>query len=124
MEVAKIINKINKLRPTKKQVKGNVDYAYGFVDAINSAIELLNNEQIKITNIPIEPWHLMALGFERDSLIGYRYIYSNSDYDIVYDLDDNCIRICECWDFGKKEYVHEMQELLKALTGNDHPIDL
>ena len=39
-----LIKKLNNLRPTKEQVKNaNAYYAFGYVDAINAAIELVKN---------------------------------------------------------------------------------
>lgn len=39
-----LIKELNKLRPTKEQVKDKpAFYAFGYVDAINSAIELVKN---------------------------------------------------------------------------------
>lgn len=66
---------------------------------------------IKIT----KEW-LIRLGFVRVSSIPYRWYL---DDWLAYDLDDNCICIRGNWDFGKREYVHEIQNLCLAIKGEE-----
>jgi len=51
-----LIKQINNLRPTKKQVKDKpAYYAFGYVDAINSMIELVKNNAVSphvISSLP------------------------------------------------------------------------
>ena len=73
--------------------------------------------------IPIEitdEW-LSKLGFTRDDETDYRWYLL--DKSIAYDADDNCIRIADSWEFGKRKYVHELQNLFFALTGNELTIE-
>lgn len=67
-------------------------------------IDWKNVEPIELT----EEW-LINLGFEQDTEINYRWYHINGS--LAYDLDDNCIRIDDTWKFGKRKYVHEMQNL-------------
>lgn len=60
-----------------------------------------------------EEW-LINLGFEQDTEVNYRWYHINGS--LAYDLDDHCIRIDNTWEFGKRKYVHEMQNLFFALT--------
>ena len=70
---------------------------------------LINIKPIEIT----EEW-LEKLGFVRDDETSYRWFIL--DRTIAYDLDDNCIRVSDSWEFGKRKYVHELQNLYFALT--------
>lgn len=60
-----------------------------------------------------EDW-LIKLGFTKDPEIDYRWYLL--DGLIAYDLDDNCIRISDSWEFGKRKYVHEIQNLIFQLS--------
>lgn len=65
-------------------------------------------EPIELT----EEW-LKILGFNRDDDTDYRwYIFDKS---VAYDADDNCIRIADSWEFGKRKYVHQIQNLISEL---------
>jgi len=47
MKIEDIIKELNNLRPTKEQVKDKpAYYAFGYVDAINSAIEVVKNNAV------------------------------------------------------------------------------
>jgi len=70
---------------------------------------LINIKPIEIT---VE-W-LEKMGFVRDDDTSYRWFIL--DRTVAYDLDDNCIRISDSWEFGKRKYVHELQNLYFALT--------
>jgi hypothetical protein len=73
--------------------------------------------------IPIdinEEW-LSKLGFTRDDETDYRWYIL--DKSIAYAADDNSIRIADSWEFGKRKYVHELQNLFFALTGNELSIE-
>lgn len=73
--------------------------------------------------IPIEiteEW-LSKLGFTRDNETDYRWYLL--DKSIAYDADDNFIRIAYSWEFGKRKYVHELQNLFFVLTGNELSIE-
>ncbi len=56
---------------------------------------------------------LIKLGFIKDLEIDYRWHLLESG--ITYDLDDNCVCIAESWEFGKRKYVHQLQNLYSAL---------
>ena len=80
-------------------------------------IDYRTNKKHWLINIhPIEitaEW-LEKLGFVKDDETSYRWFIL--DRAIAYDLDDNCIRISDSWEFGKRKYVHELQNLYFALT--------
>ena len=80
-------------------------------------IDYRNNKKHRLINVkPIEiteEW-LEKLGFVRDEETSYRWFIL--DRTIAYDLDDNCIRISDSWEFGKRKYVHELQNLYYCLT--------
>jgi len=63
-----------------------------------------------------EEW-LIKLGFIKDVDTNYRWFLL--DESLTYDLDDYCIRISDSWEFGKRKYVHELQNLIYALTLSD-----
>ena len=62
-----------------------------------------------------EQW-LIDLGFRKDEETNYRWFMEDW---LAYDLDDNCIRISDSWEFGKRRYVHELQNLFFAITGRE-----
>jgi hypothetical protein len=62
-----------------------------------------------------EQW-LIDFGFRKDEETDYRWFI---DDWLAYDLDDNCIRISDSWEFGKRKYVHELQNLFFAITGRE-----
>lgn len=62
-----------------------------------------------------EQW-LVDLGFTKDEETNYRWFMEDW---LAYDLDDNCIRIFDSWEFGKRKYVHELQNLFFAITGRE-----
>jgi hypothetical protein len=62
-----------------------------------------------------EQW-LIDFGFRKDEELNYRWYI---DDWLAYDLDDNCIRISDSWEFGKRKYVHELQNLYFAITGTE-----
>lgn len=61
-----------------------------------------------------EKW-LEKIGFIRDDDTSYRWVIL--DRSVVYNLDDNHIRISDSWEFGKRKYVHELQNLIFFLSG-------
>ena len=61
-----------------------------------------------------EKW-LEKMGFVRDDDTSYRWFIL--DRSVAYDLDDNCIRISDSWEFGKRKYIHELQNLIFFLSG-------
>lgn len=63
-----------------------------------------------------EEW-LKKLGFLRDDEINY--IWYLPDISIAYNVNDNCIEIVDSWEFGKRIYVHELQNIYYALTGRE-----
>jgi len=63
-----------------------------------------------------EEW-LIKLGFIKDVDTSFRWFLLEES--IAYDLDDHCIRISDSWEFGKRKYVHELQNLIYALTLSD-----
>ena len=62
-----------------------------------------------------EKW-LIDFGFRKDEETNYRWFMEDW---LAYDLDDNCIRTSDSWEFGKKKYVHELQNLYFSLTGKE-----
>jgi hypothetical protein len=82
---------------------------YGF-DKITKLIE-----PILLT----EEW-LVNLGFKQDEELDYRwYIEWCGCVVLKYDLDDYCIKVSDSWEFGKREFVHQLQNLYHALTGEE-----
>jgi hypothetical protein len=65
--------------------------------------------------IPLDKKWLEKMGFIRDDDTSYRWFIL--DRSVAYDLDDNCIRISDSWEFGKRKYVHELQNLIFFLSG-------
>lgn len=68
-----------------------------------------NLEPVKIN----KEW-LIKLGFKQ---IDDRWYHINGALE--YDLDDNSIRLDDTLEFGKREYVHEIQNLYFELTRED-----
>jgi hypothetical protein len=71
------------------------------------------------TAIPInisEYW-LSLLGFYQDEDSSFRW-YKEWDGNVIitYDLDDNCVKVSDTWEFPKRRFVHELQNLYYALT--------
>lgn len=80
-------------------------------------IDILNNSSKCEPVVITEEW-LLNLGFIKDEEVGYRwYLEWDNCVIIAYDLDDKCIRVSDTWEFGKREYVHQLQNLYFALTG-------
>lgn len=63
-----------------------------------------------------EKW-LEKLGFENSEDTPYRWFIL--DGSLAYDIDDNCIRVSDSWEFGTRKYVHELQNLFFSLTGRE-----
>jgi len=74
-----------------------------------------------IYKIPITEEWLEKFGFIKDTETNYRWF--KLDGSIAFDLDDYCVRISDSWEFGKKMYVSDMQNLFFALTGNELSIE-
>ncbi len=72
------------------------------------------------TPIPLTEEWLIKMGFYKDEDISYRY-YFDFGWAVIlaYDLDDNYVRIGDSWDFAKVKYVHQMQNLIYALTNEE-----
>lgn len=85
------------------------------LDTVEFGIGVVDWNNLKPIELT-EEW-LINLGFEQDTDIGYRWYHINGS--LAYDLDDNCIRIDDTWEFGKRQYVHELQNLFFALTCTD-----
>jgi hypothetical protein len=82
----------------------------------------LKNTWFDIQPIPLTEEWLIACGFTKDSDIDYRYYLIHGG--LAYDLDDNSIRIDDTWEYGKRMFVHEIQNLYHALTGQELEVDL
>jgi hypothetical protein len=68
--------------------------------------------------VPLTEEWLIKFGFINDEEIGYSwYIEWEGCVILAYDLDDKGIRVSDTWEFGKREYVHQLQNLYFALTG-------
>jgi len=79
-----------------------------------------NNGKIYPSNIykiPITQEWLEKFGFVKDMETDYRWFIL--DGIIAFDLDDYCVRISDSWEFGKRMYVNDMQNLFFALTGTE-----
>ncbi len=66
--------------------------------------------------IPLTEEWLIKFGLEKDTETDYRWFLEDW---LAYDVDDNCIRIADSWEFGKLKYVHQLQNLYFALTGKE-----
>jgi hypothetical protein len=91
--------------------------------------DISDNLELKINNyhkpIPITEDILLKCGFRKDEDISYRWYFDFGWAVIIaYDLDDNCVRIGDSWDFSKLIYVHELQNLIFALTKTELTINL
>lgn len=80
-------------------------------------------EQLSRVASPIEvneDW-LRAFGFTKSESMSFRWHYNYFKLGelITYDLDDHCICIAGCWEFGARPYVHQLQNLVYALTGEE-----
>ncbi len=73
------------------------------------------NVENKLFPVEITENWLEKMGFVRDDDTSYRWFIL--DRSVAYDLDDNCIRISDSWEFGKRKYVHELQNLIFFLSG-------
>jgi hypothetical protein len=73
------------------------------------------NVKNKLFPVEITEKWLEKMGFVRDDDTSYRWFIL--DRSLAYDLDDNCIRISDSWEFGKRKYVHELQNLIFFLSG-------
>ena len=67
------------------------------------------------TPIEINEHWLSILGFRQES-IDFWYRYSGDELIIIFDTDDNRIKICDTWKFPKRKYVHELQNLFYGIT--------
>ena len=124
----------NELYPKVPQVNemriGNImlddEYNVVNVERINSdrihefTMVSQNNGRIYPSNIykiAITKKWLEKLGFVKDIETDYRWFLP--DGTITFDLDDYCVRISDSWEFGKRMYVNELQNLFFALTGKE-----
>lgn len=74
--------------------------------------------------IPLTEEWLIKFGFINDKEIGYRwYLECEGCVILAYDLDDKCIRVSDTWQFGKREYAHQLQNLYFVLTGKELKIN-
>jgi hypothetical protein len=81
---------------------------------------LFLNNMMDVEPIPLTEEWLLKFGFEKtewDNFNSYRLIIGNNDYAIVLYSDGNCEvgDIITC----KIEYVHQLQNLYFALTGEE-----
>ena len=83
------------------------------LDQIEKACKIV----IDVSPIEITEDWLIKLGFKKDIETDYRWFIL--DKSVAYDLDDNCIRISDSWEFGKRKFVHELQNLYFALTSKE-----
>jgi hypothetical protein len=92
-----------------------ISASYPTLNTIKYGIGVVDWSNIK--SIPITEEWLLKMGFVKDIQLGYRFDKIHNDFIVItYDLDDNCIRISDTWEFGKRIYVHEIQNLFYALT--------
>jgi hypothetical protein len=70
--------------------------------------------------IPITDELLLDCGFFLDAETYYRYPLQDW---LAIDIDDYCIRIADSWEFGKINYLHELQNLYFTLTGEELKIN-
>ena len=80
-------------------------------------LDLTRNEGKEFEGIPITKDWLIKLGFIKDVDTSFRWFLL--DELIAYDLDDHAVRILGGWEFGKRKYVHELQNLIYVLTMSD-----
>lgn len=83
-----------------------------------------NNGKIYPSNvykIPITEEWLKKFGYIKDNETDYRWFLL--DGSIAFDLDDYRVRISDSWEFEKKMYVSDMQNLFFALTGEELSIE-
>jgi len=82
-------------------------------------VEWYNIKPIKIT----EEW-LLKMGFRKDIETDYSWflIYNSSDI-FNYDIGDHTICVRQSWEFGKRMYVHELQNLFYVLTKEELKIN-
>lgn len=70
--------------------------------------------------IPLTEEWLLKLGFRNSESIDFRWYKEwNGDIIIAYDVDDASLMISDTWQFGKRKYVHQLQNLYYALTGEE-----
>lgn len=91
-------------------------HEYVIVSQNDGKIYLSNIYKIPIT----EEW-LEKFGFIKDAETDYRWF--KLDSSIAFDLDDYSVRISDSWEFGKRMYVNDIQNLFFALTGNELSIE-
>ena len=71
--------------------------------------------------IPLTEQWLLDFGFVNDSNLHYRWTMGDI---LIYDIDDNCICISDTWEFGRRKYVHQLQNLYFALTQEELEVKL
>jgi hypothetical protein len=77
-----------------------------------------------INPIPLTEEWLLKMGFYKDEDLSFRWYFDYKDYSVLtYDLDDNCVKIGDSWDFAKATYVHQLQNLTYALTNEELTIN-
>jgi hypothetical protein len=77
-----------------------------------------------IEPIPLTEEWLVKFGFKQDEELGYRwYIEWCGCVVLTYDLDDYTIKVSDTWEFGKREFVHQLQNLYHALTNEELTIE-
>lgn len=116
------------MKANELRIGNIVNYLYdgerkqGVVNQISKFKIIINNQPCKIKNIePViitKEW-LLKFGFIKDPETIYRFFLKEL---FTYDLDDNCICIVDTWEFGKRKYVHELQNLYFALKGEEPTI--
>lgn len=102
-----------------KEIFAHERYGYAIkTENCHLAYYMMHEGKELIEPVPVTAEWLEKFGFINDKETGYRWFAPNN-IDIAYDLDDNCIRISDSWEFGKRKYVHELQNLFFALTGTE-----
>ena len=91
----------------------------------NTIEEVWNAERTWCKPIPITEDILLKCGFYKDEDINYRF-YFDFGWAVIlaYDIDDNCIRIGDSWDFTKVIYLHDLQNVIFGLTKTELTINL
>lgn len=82
----------------------------------------LYGEMKDIEGIKLTSEILLNQGFTRDTEIDYRYYLDN--ISIAIDIDDFGLRLSDSWEYNKILYIHQLQNLYFALTGQELTINL
>ena len=116
--------KANELRIGNYVYFGKTETKLFCVDLLNIAFEKIKNTKSEIQPIPLTEEWLIKFGFNQDEILNYRYNsewkLDGKNYDFIYiDIDDKDICINDSWNHRKIKYVHQLQNLYFALTGEE-----